>query len=252
MFPLLRLKHRAASYPCVTSIPLDAQSLALAAALIVIGVIVLLIRLILVSRSHAAMKRSHDELETHLLRAQRDLASARDDAAEWRSQMQQQFDSFRAASAGQLTMAEARFQRLQNLFDDASKSADKTQLQLRTELDVLRGMCAQLPFAKTHLQELVSGNGAEEPMPVLTTEPTPLQPLPNLVDEPMLNGANGRANSLAEMPAMPDVDDARLTELEAQIAESAQLNTNLKRELIALRAHSAKVAASVKTKRGRN
>ncbi len=273
MFQQLRLGSLPASFARVNSIPLEAQPFALAAALFGVGAILLAIRLSITSRAHSLLRQSRNDLEIHLLRAQRDLASARDDAAEWRSQLQQQFDTFRAATAGQLTMGEARFERLQKLFDDASKSADKTQLELRTQLDVLRGMCAELPFAKARLLELERGSAtglslpqfiepaADEPQaealaaPSVELQPAaeaaPLLPLPALADEPKLNGTNGHAVTLAAISPLPEPDETRLADLESQLAHAAQRNTALQRELITMKVRTAKVALA-KAKRPRS
>ena len=287
MFHRLRFGALAASFQRVNSIPPEAQSFAIATAVLAVIAIGLAIRLSITSRSFGLLRQSRNDLEVHLLRAQRDLASARDDAAEWRGQVQQQFEAFRSSIAGQLTMAEARFDRLQSQSDGASKAADKAQLELRTQLEVLRGMCAELPYAKTRILELERGlttavpsasMAAEmllpeqldelaasadlplaqvpppEPEPAaVETAPAALLPLPALVDEPKVNGGtNGHTIKLAEIPTLPAMDDLRIAELETQLADAAQRNVSLQRELITVRSRSAKVAAAASSKAKRS
>jgi hypothetical protein len=271
-FPELQGVVPSASIAPVNAIPLDAQPYAIAAVLLAAGGLFLAVRLWVMFGQRAAVRRSLDELENHLLRAQRDLALARDDAAEWRAQMQQQFDAFRASSTGQLTAAEARFARLQTQFDESSRLADKTALELRTQAEVLRGMCAELPYARERLRALERGQ--TEPLLGNSPEAYALAPLPALIDEPALGSSNGlhaangadlspedaapHADTPEDLPALPSEvaaieaaasadhptpPTANVAELAAALALAEKRNQALERQAIAQRIRSARSAA---------
>lgn len=184
----------------VKPFPTEAAPYILGTGLMAVLFLAAMIRLWLLRRVEAKLLKNQDALEKKVLTQQKDLMQARSDANAWRSEMQRQFDHFRAMASSQLQVEETRF-------DNLLKTSREHERELQTTLDLTRQMCAELPSAKARVMQLESLLGIDAGEGLTATPSAPASP-------------PAAASSLSPMP---DLNEAASAENPAETDEAAPL-----------------------------
>lgn len=163
-----------------------------------------LVRVWMLNRTEEKLQRQREELEKQLRLRQQELATIRQDAQEWRTETQRQFDGFRKMANDQLSSGETRFATLQS-------QARQREYELLTALDLARQMCSELPHVQArvlHLESLLA--------PAATSPATQPSPFSVAAEAPAsfpeeVGGAAHETNlspSAGEVTPLPDLGGA--------------------------------------------
>lgn len=207
----------------------------LGTSILAVILIAALIRLWLLRRVEAALLKNRDALERQIVTQQRDLLKVRTESNEWRVEMRRQFDAFRAMASNQLGVEEKRF-------DDLMKRSEVRQAELQAALDMARHMCAELPAAKARVMQLEHALDIDGGEGLSVEDGSGLTPMPDVEAAPAAPRRQWEF-PVPALPAMPVVDEDRVSELERKLANALQQNAALQQALTA-----ARLRSRVKTK----